>query len=148
MKPSLNMVLVVGTVTKSFPPRSPRGPALLKVKTERMGYGDKSNEVFADYVPVTCFGRSRDRCVSIREGDTVRVTGTVSERKGADDVYRTQIVADDVMVFGAEQGDARAPDHYTGGGMKNDRGGYNDSGRGGHQYEATGPGDDSEDIPF
>ena len=108
MTPSMNMVLLVGEVTHNFAPRSERGPALLKVKTERNGYGDKAGEVFADYVGVTCFGRARDRCAPIKPGDVVRVTGTVSERKH-DDVWKMQVVADEAPDYPAQNNAPRTP---------------------------------------
>ena len=99
MNPSLNQVILIGTVTRNFAPRSERGPALLKVKTQRNGYGERSAAGFDDYVPVTCFGRCRERCLSIQEGDVVRVVGNVSERKVGDE-WKVQIMADEVMRFG------------------------------------------------
>ena len=128
MSASLNQVLIIGTITKNFPPRSERGPALLKIKTERPGYGAASGQVFADYVPITVFGRPRDAVASFVEGDLVRVVGTVSERKGTDDVYRVQIVADEIMRFGEPAEQARPQES--------------------RRPAAPAPYSDSDEIPF
>ena len=98
--PSANFALVIGTVTQNFPPRSGNGPALLKIKTERFGFGSHAESVFADYVPVTCWGQQRATCVRINIGDTVRAECRIGESKGKDDVWRVSITANSLTIFG------------------------------------------------
>jgi hypothetical protein len=114
--PSANFALVIGTVTQNFPPRSGNGPALLKIKTERFGFGSHASSVFADYVPVTCWGQQRATCVRINIGDTVRAECRIGESKGKDDIWRVSITANSLTIFGEAPRAERKPPSPRGSG--------------------------------